>query len=190
MPDRLYRHGNGRLNKPKVGVSRCLLGERVRYDGDAKPHRIVIEELGELFELVPVCPEVEAGLSIPRPPVQLTGSTDQPRLTGRDNAELDITALMQDFCASRIPALDDLYGFILKSRSPSCGLSVAVAAASPAGKVRLGRGLFARAVLDSFTDIPVTDEVELGGRAGAQAFIRALFDRKHEESDAGFANRE
>ncbi|NNL07096.1 MAG: DUF523 domain-containing protein, partial [Gammaproteobacteria bacterium] len=84
--------------KPLIGVSRCLLGHAVRYDGESKPHSVVIDQLVKLFELVPVCPEVEAGLSVPRPPVQLSGSIDHPRVTGREDPELDVTVPMLAYC--------------------------------------------------------------------------------------------
>ena len=87
-----------KILKPKVGVSRCLLGDAVRYDGQSKPDLIVIEQLSKIFELIPVCPEVEAGLPVPRPPVQLSGSIDKPRITGRNDPQLDITDMMQAYC--------------------------------------------------------------------------------------------
>ena len=69
-------------DKPLVGISQCLLGDAVRYDGQSKANKIVLEKLSDLFEFIPICPEVEAGLGIPRPPIQLTGSIEQPKLTG------------------------------------------------------------------------------------------------------------
>ena len=88
-------------NKPLVGVSQCLLGDAVRYDGQSKGNKIVLEKLSNLFELVPVCPEVEAGLGIPRPPVQLTGSINKPKLTGRDNSSVDVTDIMEKYCKQK-----------------------------------------------------------------------------------------
>ena len=92
--------------KPKIGVSRCLLGDAVRYDGQSKPCTLVIDKLAEHFELTSICPEVEAGLPIPRPPVQLSGSIEQPRLTGRDDLGIDITELMHNYCLKKIPDLN------------------------------------------------------------------------------------
>jgi len=110
-------------SKPLVGVSQCLLGDAVRYDGQSKTNQIILEQLKPLFEFMPICPEVEAGLSIPRPPVQLTGSIKEPRLTGRDDASIDVTDIMQRYCEKKPAALSQLSGFIFKSRSPSCGLN-------------------------------------------------------------------
>ena len=144
--------------KPPIGVSRCLLGDAVRYDGESKANDTVIEQLGDLFELVPVCPEVEAGLTVPRPPVQLTGSTDHPRITGREDPALDVTELMQRYCNSRPAELNFLCGFVFKSRSPSCGLY-----STPvfiAGKCisETGLGVFARAMADIYPKLPVIEE--------------------------------
>ncbi|MBL4710900.1 MAG: DUF523 domain-containing protein, partial [Gammaproteobacteria bacterium] len=95
-------------HKPLVGVSQCLLGDAVRYDGKSKANDIVLNELSKTFELVPACPEVEAGLGIPRPAVQLTGSINNPKLTGRDNPSVDITVIMQNYCQTKSAELNHL----------------------------------------------------------------------------------
>jgi uncharacterized protein YbbK (DUF523 family) len=157
--------------KPPVGVSRCLLGHAVRYDGDSKPHSVVIEQLGELFELVPVCPEVEAGFGVPRPPVQLTGSIDQPRLTGRDDPALDVSAQMQRYCATRPPELEQLCGFVFKSRSPSCGLHSAPVFINGECVTETGRGLFARAMTMRYPALPVIEETSLESEEQYKKFV-------------------
>ena len=162
-------------NKPVIGVSRCLLGDAVRYDGDSKPHTIVIEQLGELFELVPVCPEVEAGLGVPRPPVQLTGSIEQPRTTGRDDPECDVTELMQAYCSTRPAELKELSGFVFKSRSPSCGLYSTPVFIDSNCITESSRGLFARAMTSRYTQLPVIEETELDNRARYQQFVAEVF---------------
>ena len=157
--------------KPKVGVSRCLLGHAVRYDGDSKAHPIVIARLGGLFELVPVCPEVEAGLSTPRPPVQLTGSLEHPRMTGRDDPELDITVLMQDYCNTRPAGLGHLCGFVFKSRSPSCGLNSTPVFIDGSCVTESSRGVFARAITTAWPALPVIEETELESADRYEAFV-------------------
>ena len=148
-------------DKPVIGVSRCLLGHAVRYDGDAKPHNIVIDQLSQLFDIVPVCPEVEAGLSIPRPPVQLTQSIDNPRVTGRDTPELDVTQLLQTYCENRPKQLNQLSGFVFKSRSPSCGLNSTPVFINNESVTESSRGLFARAMTDSYPQLPCIEETGL-----------------------------
>ena len=161
--------------KPLVGVSRCLLGHAVRYDGDSKANTIVIEQLGELFDLVPVCPEVEAGLSVPRPPVQLSGSIDHPRLTGRGDPDLDVTELMQRFCSSRPAELDQLCGFVFKSRSPSCGLNSTPVFINGESVTENSSGLFARAVTIMYPKLPVIEETELEVMDNYKRFIDDVF---------------
>ena len=146
--------------KPHVGVSQCLVGDAVRYDGQSKINTIVIEKLGEIFELFPVCPEVEAGLSVPRPPVQLTGSIQKPKLTGRDDPSLDVTIIMQNYCNKKPAELNHLSGFIFKSRSPSCGLNSTPVYIDEHCATRTSRGVFANALCNDYPGLPVIEESE------------------------------
>ncbi len=162
-------------DKPKVGVSRCLLGHAVRYDGDSKAHPIVIEQFGDLFELVPVCPEVEAGLPVPRPPVQLTGGIDDPRMTGRDNPELDVSEQMQAYCTGRPAGLSHLCGFVFKSRSPSCGLNSTPVFIDGRCVTETSRGLFARAMISAFPQLPAIEETQLESTERRRELIDSVF---------------
>jgi uncharacterized protein YbbK (DUF523 family) len=161
--------------KPLIGVSRCLLGDAVRYDGDSKASIIVIERLGDLFELAPVCPEVEAGLAVPRPPVQLTGSIEHPRLTGRKDPRLDVTELMLNYCNSRPVDLDHLSGFVFKSRSPSCGLNSTPVFINGACVTETGSGLFARAMAAMYPGLPAIEDDELELASKYQQFIDEVY---------------
>jgi uncharacterized protein YbbK (DUF523 family) len=160
-------------DKPLIGISRCLLGDRVRYDGESKPHQIVIEQLIVMFELVPVCPEVEAGLGVPRPPVQLTASIEHPRLTGRDDTTIDITESLQHYCDRRIPELEQLDGFILKSRSPSCGLNSTPVFIDGSRVTETSRGMFARELCKRYPGLPVIEETQLDNPELLANFISA-----------------
>jgi uncharacterized protein YbbK (DUF523 family) len=164
-----------------VGVSRCLLGDRVRYDGDSKPHHIILERLAAIFELVPVCPEVEAGLPIPRPPVQLTGSLDHPRLTGREDASIDVTETLRHYCERRIPELDDLDGFILKSRSPSCGLNSTPVFIDGHCVTETSHGVFARELRRHYPDMPIIEDTRLEYPEALANFISMTKARKSTE---------
>lgn len=159
-------------DKVKIGVSQCLLGDTVRYDGQSKPCAIVIEQLAEQFELIPICPEVEAGLSIPRPPVQLAGSIEQPRLIGRDNPEIDITELMRDYCQKKIPELHELSGFVLKSRSPSCGLNSTPVFIGGKLVSETSSGIFARALQATYPDMPIIENSQLESATQLKNFIQ------------------
>ena len=161
-------------DKPRVGVSQCLLGDAVRYDGASKANLIVLEKFCRLFELFAVCPEVEAGLGVPRPAVQLTGSIDEPKLTGRDDPELDITRIMQQYCTTRPAQLDQLSGFIFKSRSPSCGLNSTPVFIDGNCITENSRGIFARAFCEHYPMLPVIEDIALTDNYKIEDFIKAV----------------
>jgi len=160
--------------KPLVGVSRCLLGDAVRYDGQSKTNSIVIEKLGKILKLVPVCPEVEAGLSIPRPPVQLTKSIKNPKLTGRDDPSIDITDIMQNYCQNKPAQLKHLVGFIFKSRSPSCGLNSTPVFIDGQCVTETSRGIFARKLCEIYPDLAVIEDCELENKKRLEEFIQSI----------------
>jgi uncharacterized protein YbbK (DUF523 family) len=153
--------------KIRLGVSSCLLGHAVRYDGGHKLNAVVVDLLGPSVEWVPVCPEVELGLGIPRPPIQLTGSTRAPRLLVTTTGE-DLTERMQRWAARRIDELRalGLHGYVLKSRSPSCGLDDVPVQ----GAERPGRGAFAAVLVEALPGLAIEDEVRL-----ADPVVRARF---------------
>lgn len=163
--------------KPLVGISRCLLGDAVRYDGKSKANTIVLEELNNYFEFLPVCPEVEAGLGIPRPPVQLTGSPGDQRVTGRDDPALDVTELMQRYSEAKLSELSSLRGFIFKSRSPSCGLGSTPVFIDGQCISETGRGIFAGNLCAHYPQLAVIEETELQNKKMLDDFIRAVYSQ-------------
>ena len=129
----------------KIGVSACLLGQKVRYNGGHQHDRLITEVLGRFMEFIPVCPEAECGLGIPRETMRLVGDLDNPRLLTSKTA-VDHTDRMKDWAAKRLVELEreGLRGFIFKSRSPSSGME-RVRVYGDDNKVRKnGVGLFAR----------------------------------------------
>ena len=158
-------------SKPRIGISRCLLGDAVRYDGKSKANRIILDELDQLFEFIPVCPEVEAGLGIPRPPVQLCDSTENPRLRGRDDPSIDITQQMIDYCQIKPEEIDGLAGFIFKSQSPSCGLHSTPVFIDGRQVTANSRGIFARAMCARYPALPVIEETDLEDEGLLRQFI-------------------
>ncbi len=157
---------------PLIGVSQCLLGDAVRYDGQSKANLVVIEQLSKQFRFVPVCPEVEAGLGVPRPPVQLTGNINKPKLSGRDDPTIDITPLMQRYCLAKVTTLQNIAGFILKSRSPSCGLNSTPIYINGHCVSETGRGIFARHLADTYPDLPVIEDCNLQNPNRLNEFIQ------------------
>jgi uncharacterized protein YbbK (DUF523 family) len=160
--------------KPLVGVSQCLLGDAVRYDGKSKANTIVIEQLGKIFKLIAVCPEVEAGLSIPRPPVQLTCNIENPKLTGRDDPSIDITGIMQRYCKTKPAELKHLSGFIFKSCSPSCGLNSTSVFINKRCVTEAGRGIFAKHLCRSYPDLAVIEDDALDDKNMLEEFIKKV----------------
>ena len=160
----------------RLGISACLLGETVRYDGGHKRDAFLTEVLGPFVEWVPVCPEVEVGLGTPRDPIRLVGGPDAPRLVVEKTGE-DLTARMQAYARDRVRELDalDLDGYVLKRASPSCGLfrvRVYTAAGMPSAS---GRGLFAAALTDHLPALPVEEEGRLADPAIRENFIERVF---------------
>jgi uncharacterized protein YbbK (DUF523 family) len=160
--------------RPLVGVSRCLLGDAVRYDGESKTNAFVMENLSQQFDLVPVCPEVEAGLGVPRPPVRLTASIENPRLTGRDDPALDVTAILASYSQVKSTELNQLSGFIFKSRSPSCGLNSSPVFIDNECVTETSRGIFARSLCAAYPDLAVIEDSELENSVLLDRFIQSI----------------
>lgn len=165
-------------DRPLVGVSQCLLGDAVRYDGKSKTNEVVLTRLSQLFELVPVCPEVEAGLGIPRPPVQLTASIEQPRLTGRDDASIDVTDIMSAYCRRKPAELNTLAGFIFKSRSPSCGLRSTPVFIDGECVSDTSSGVFAASLCQTYPDLIVIEDSQLDDKNKLDSFVKAICESK------------
>ncbi len=161
----------------RVGVSSCLLGEMVRYDGGHQLNRTVRDTLGERFDLVPVCPEFELGLGVPREPMRLEGDPGDPRLVVIAT-RVDLTDRMKAWCARRVDELaaEALCGFVFKSRSPSSGME-RVPVFSETGEVReSAAGLFARAFMDRFSSLPFVDEGQLEDPEIRARFVARVVD--------------
>lgn len=165
------------MDKIRVGISACLLGEPVRYDGGHKLDRFLRDTLGRYVDYVPVCPEVECGFGVPRESMRLIAGPDGPRLmTSRSG--VDHTDRMRAWAQERVESLIDLIGFIFKSESPSSGME-RVKVYGPKGvPVRNGVGLFAAAFMRRFPLIPVEDDGRLNDPALRENFIERLFTLK------------
>ena len=159
----------------KIGVSTCLMGEKVRYDGNHKHDRYITDTLGRFFRFVPVCPEVECGLPVPREAMGLERDGEAVRLV-TNKSRVDHTERMLAWCAKRVKELEqeDLCGFIFKKNSPSSGLyNVKVHARGMPTKA--GRGLFANAVTEHFPLLPVEEEGRLHDMVLRENFIERVF---------------
>jgi uncharacterized protein YbgA (DUF1722 family)/uncharacterized protein YbbK (DUF523 family) len=168
------------MDRIRMGVSMCLMGEAVRYDGQHKHDSYLTGTLSKWFEFVPVCPEFELGLGVPREAMRLEGDPEHPRLitnkTGRD-----LTEPMLAWCNKRVGEMEkeNLCGFIFKSKSPSSGMErVKVYPLGGGMPVNKGSGLFARAFMDRFPMLPVEEEGRLHDPGLRENFIERVFTLK------------
>jgi len=168
----------------RLGVSACLLGQPVRFDGQHKRDGFLVDELGPFVTFVPICPEVEVGMSVPRETLRLVragsrGAGDGTRLVARSG--VDWTARMTAYARTRVAALarEELSGYVLKKDSPSCGLERVKRydeseAAAPS-VARDGQGLFAAELRRAFPHLPVEEEGRLQDAKLRDNFIERLF---------------
>ncbi len=169
--------GAGQARPIRLGVSACLLGQPVRYDGGHKHDRWITGELGRYVEFVPVCPEVEAGFGVPRESMRLVGDPESPSLITNVSGQ-DKTSAMESWAKRRVEELasEDLCGFIFKSKSPSSGMTrVKVYSAKGGMPVHKGVGIFARAFMARFPLLPVEDEGRLHDPKLRENFIERIF---------------
>ncbi|MFQ5993555.1 MAG: YbgA family protein [Acidiferrobacterales bacterium] len=161
--------------KIRVGVSSCLVGNRVRYDGNHKRDRFVVDVLGQAFDLVPVCPEVAIGLGTPRPPIRLLSLAADTRVRGIDDDSLDVTDALAAYARRIARELKDISGYVFKCNSPSCGPR-GVKVHTRNGRPRsIGVGIFAREFMAKHSLLPIVDEEHLERSALRDHFIEQVF---------------
>lgn len=169
---------NDEIHPLRVGISTCLLGQKVRFDGGHKHDRYLTDILGAYFEFVPVCPELEVGMGVPREAVRLVGTAGAPRLVGVRSGE-DWTDRMERLAARRVAQLErmGLSGYILKKDSPSCGMERVKVYGEGEGAApeRTGVGLFARALMGRLALLPVEEEGRLNDARLRENFIVRVF---------------
>ena len=158
-----------------VGVSSCLLGHRVRYDGQSKAVDYIVDKLATQLEFVAVCPEVEAGLGVPRPAIHLVDDLVKPRIIGVVEPQLDVSEQLYYYCDRILEKLSGVCGFILKARSPSCGI------ASVSIKINETiypheDGVFAALLREKRPDLPLVDEEAIVDPALRQIFLHRVQD--------------
>ena len=174
-------------SKPKLGISACLLGQTVRYDGGHKRDNFLTDTLGRFVEWVPVCPELEVGMGVPREPVRLLGKADDPSMIAERSGK-DWTAAMKRFATARAGELKrlNLSGYVFKKDSPSCGMARVKVYSPRGGATRMGSGLFATVVKDALPLMPAEEEGRLKDPVLRENFIERVFAyRRWQEAEAG-----
>lgn len=167
------------MEKIKLGISSCLLGEKVRYDGGHKLDKFLTDTLGKYVDYVPVCPEVDCGLGVPRKSMRLEGTPESQRLIVTATGE-DLTEKMVRWAKKRVAELEKekLCGFIFKSDSPSSGMERVKIYNEKSMPVKNGVGVFAKIFMDSFPLLPVEDEGRLHDPGLRENFIERIFALK------------
>jgi uncharacterized protein YbgA (DUF1722 family)/uncharacterized protein YbbK (DUF523 family) len=167
-----------RPDKPpiRIGISACLLGEKVRYDGGHKRDPYLVETFGRYVEWVPVCPEVEMGLGTPRESLRLVRTQGDIRLI-MPKTGADYTEPMRAYAKQRVAELakEDLCGYVLKKDSPSCGMERVRVFDARGVPAKSGRGLFAEALLQHFPLLPVEEERRLSDPRRRENFVERVF---------------
>jgi uncharacterized protein YbgA (DUF1722 family)/uncharacterized protein YbbK (DUF523 family) len=160
----------------RVGISSCLLGEAVRYDGGHKRDGFLTDTFGRFVEWVPICPEMECGLGTPREAMRLVSTAGRIRLRTVKTG-VDLTAQMETYVRRKIPALasEELSGYVLKKNSPSCGLERVKIYDRHGVPARSGRGLFAAALVERFPHLPVEEEGRLSDPRLRENFVERVF---------------
>ena len=159
----------------RIGVSSCLLGHLVRYDGGHKRHPTVTDTLSRLFEIVAVCPEMEVGMGVPREPVNLVGDPRAPRMLAEGSGK-DWSAIMRRYGRRRAAEIEalEVSGFILKKGSPSCGPDRVPVHAESGNASHTGSGLFARALTDALPLLPLEAEDRLDDVSLCENFVERV----------------
>lgn len=161
-------------DKIKIGVSGCLLGQKIRFDGMGKFHWYINEVLGNYFEYVSMCPEVEIGMGIPRKAVRLVGQLKSPEMI-EPVSGMNWTKKMHSYSSKKLPGLSELSGFLFKKGSPSCGVFRTKVYQGNGVPIANGRGLFADAFCKHWPLIPVEEEGRLNDAQLRENFLERVF---------------
>ena len=165
--------------KIPIGISTCLLGERVRFDSGHKHNTYITRTLGQFFAFHPFCPEVSIGLGVPREPIRLVSDKHpddggQIRCVGTKTTDLDVTEQLKQSAQEQAPWHSELCGYILKKDSPSCGME-RVKTYVNGHPTRVGVGLYAEVLMRNFPTLPVEEEGRLGDARLRENFVKRVF---------------
>ncbi len=162
-------------NKIPVGISSCLLGQEVRYNGGHKQSKFCLNHLSRVFEYHPFCPEVAIGLGVPREPIRMVGDIDSPRVVGTVSKDIDVTEPLADYGVEVAQKNRDLCGYILMKSSPSCGLFSAKIYKNEHPQPGKHAGMFARSLMKEAPLLPMEEEGRLNDPRLRENFIARVF---------------
>jgi uncharacterized protein YbgA (DUF1722 family)/uncharacterized protein YbbK (DUF523 family) len=159
----------------QIGISSCLLGNEVRFDGGHKHSRYITNSLGQYFEFVPFCPEVAIGLGIPRPPIQLVQIGDEVRVRGVKEPDRDVTDDLVAYGRQVAQQLQSVSGYLFKKGSPSCGIERVKIYGDKGMPVDKGPGMFAGTIMQLLPELPVEEEGRLMDPVLRENFVERVF---------------
>jgi uncharacterized protein YbgA (DUF1722 family)/uncharacterized protein YbbK (DUF523 family) len=162
-------------NKIEVGISQCLLGEKVRYDGGHKMSRYCVNHLNQFFDFKALCPEVGIGLPVPRKTIRLTGSSDQPRAVYSNGDDGDFTDALSQYADEHWPQINTISGYIFCKGSPSCGIERIKVFNDKGMPERNGIGIFAKRIMELDPLLPIEDDGRLNDIGLRDSFIKRVF---------------
>jgi uncharacterized protein YbgA (DUF1722 family)/uncharacterized protein YbbK (DUF523 family) len=168
----IHRRHTGKI---ALGISSCLLGQRVRYDGNHKHDALVNNVLTDYFEFIPVCPEVAIGLGTPRPPIHLVGTKNHHHAVGAHHPNKDVTKELKNYGEKQSRKLRGIAGYIFKSRSPSCGVVSAEVRGRQERQRYRSSGVFAREIMHADPLLPVEEEGRLWDNRLRDNFIERVY---------------
>ncbi|SES75688.1 2-thiouracil desulfurase family protein [Pseudomonas graminis] len=169
-------HSSEQASKPKLGVSACLMGVEVRFNGGHKESHLLTRALTEYFDFVPACPEVAIGMGIPREAIRLVGDPDHPQAVGSVHHAMNVTEQLADYGEHMATEMSDICGYIFMQKSPSCGLErVKVYRDNGVPFETGGRGIYAQAFCARHPDLPVEEDGRLNDPVLRENFITRVF---------------
>ena len=163
------------IRKPKLGVSACLMGVEVRYNGGHKASAWCTERLQKYFDFVPACPEVAIGMGIPREPIHLIGDPEHPQAVGSLHTDLNVTEALAEYGQHMAKQMGDICGYIFMQKSPSCGLERVKVYPANGLPASVGRGIYAQAFCSALPDLPVEEDGRLNDPVLRENFITRVF---------------
>lgn len=169
----------------RVAVSECLIGRRVRWNGEHNGDTWPRQRIEKVFTLVGICPEVGIGMGVPRDPIQLVGEASAPRVVAVNDPNRDYTDRLEEYASEVAGVLDDLHGYVFADRSPSCGLAGVKIFAEDGSFERVGRGAYAAAVVAGYPDLPVVDAETLDDDEILLDFVLAVLTDSGVAPDPG-----
>jgi len=162
-------------DRPRLGISSCLLGQEVRYDSSHKLNRYITDTLGEVFDFIPFCPEVAIGLGVPRPPIRLVKVADRLRARGIRDPGQDVTEALRAYGEEVSLQCTRFSGYLFKSKSPSCGMERVKVYSEAGDPLDSGPGVYAAAIMQVHPQLPAEEEGRLMDPRLRENFVERVF---------------